>query len=159
MDENSDGSSQHPLELATEKIDLLLSRVAEEISEEEAEGDPFFTLLLGGLQEIKADLVAGLSSLVADAQKETRQNRQILEEILRNQASFGKSLKEAQPAKNPATPKRSYAAAVAAAAAAVGAMPALPALPPARRFSPPIDSHAVLLRPTRESWLGNTQFS
>ena len=151
MDENLHGSSQQPLEQATRKIDMLLSQVAEEINEEEAEEDHFFSLLLGGLQDIKADLVAGLSSLVADARRETRQNRQILEEILKNQASLEKSLKENQLAKTPTTPKRSYAAAAAAST--------LPTLPPARRFSPPIDSHAVLLRPTRESWLGNTQFS
>ena len=75
MDENLHGSSQQPLEQATQKIDMLLSQVAQEINEEEAEEDPFFSLLLGGLQDIKADIVAGLSGLVADAQRETRQSR------------------------------------------------------------------------------------
>ena len=142
MAENTHGSSQQPLEQATQKIDILIARVVQEISEEEAEEDQFFSLLLGGLQDVKADLVAGLSSLITNTQRETRENRQLLEKILENQTGLKQSLKENSTAKSSTASKRSYAAAAAS---------ALPVLPPTRRFLPPVDSHAVLLRPTRDS--------
>lgn len=147
MAEKLDEDDIQHLRSASHKIDQILAKITEEIDEEECEVEgSLASFLFGGLQDVKEEIFTALSRLVTRAQKENRENRETLQQILKNQQALSQSLKANTPPTTQTSTKPSYATVAAS-------------LPLQRRFSPPVDSHAVLLRPKKDSWLEKIQGS